>query len=222
MPRSEAQKKADKKYDAKRAGRTRNFATVVYPESAPADWMDKLSDYHVAALISPLHDKDVNPSGELKKAHYHVLVMFENPMNFDTQVKPIFDVMGAVGRENVISARGYARYLCHLDNPEKTPYSASEVVSMGGADYYAVTNLPIDDIKVITEIKNYCRKNEIYSLAELIDIAEVLHPEWYQTIVLNRCYVIDKYLKSLAWEQEHRYVRLVDRANVDPETGEVL
>lgn len=208
---SEKLKAARARADAKRVGRTRNFATVVYPDSAPADWKEKLDQLHVAAFISPLHDKDVNPNGELKKAHYHVLVMFEGPKDYDTQVKPIFDEIGAVGREIVNSARGYARYLCHLDNPEKATYSPSEVLCMGGADYYSVVTLPTDDLKVITEIKRFCRENEIYSLAEIIDIAESLHPEWYSTIVMSRCYVIDKYIKSLEWERASGYVRVENR-----------
>lgn len=208
---SEKLKAARARADAKRVGRTRNFATVVYPDSAPADWKEKLDQLHVAAFISPLHDKDINPNGEPKKAHYHVLVMFEGPKDYDTQVKPIFDEIGAVGREMVNSARGYARYLCHLDNPEKAPYSPSEVVCMGGADYYGVVTLPTDDLKIITEIKKFCRENEIYSLAEIIDIAESLHPEWYSTIVMSRCYVIDKYIKSLEWERASGYVRVENR-----------
>lgn len=208
---SEKLKAARARADSKRVGRTRNFATVVYPDSAPADWKEKLDQLHVAAFISPLHDKDVNPNGELKKAHYHVLVMFEGPKDYDTQVKPIFDEIGAVGREIVNSARGYARYLCHLDNPEKATYSPSEVLCMGGADYYGVVTLPTDDLKVITEIKRFCRENEIYSLAEIIDIAESLHPEWYSTIVMSRCYVIDKYIKSLEWERASGYVRVENR-----------
>lgn len=208
---SEKLKAARARADSKRVGRTRNFATVVYPDSAPTDWKEKLDQLHVAAFISPLHDKDVNPNGELKKAHYHVLVMFEGPKDYDTQVKPIFDEIGAVGREIVNSARGYARYLCHLDNPEKATYSPSEVLCMGGADYYGVVTLPTDDLKVITEIKRFCRENEIYSLAEIIDIAESLHPEWYSTIVMSRCYVIDKYIKSLEWERASGYVRVENR-----------
>lgn len=213
MPTKDSKKlkAARARADAKRVGRTRNFATVVYPDSAPADWKEKLDQLHVAAFISPLHDKDVNPNGELKKAHYHVLVMFEGPKDYDTQVKPIFDEIGAVGREIVNSARGYARYLCHLDNPEKATYSPSEVLCMGGADYYGVVTLPTDDLKVITEIKRFCRENEIYSLAEIIDIAESLHPEWYSTIVMSRCYVIDKYIKSLEWERASGYVRVENR-----------
>ena len=72
--------------------------------------------------------------------------------NFETQVKPIFDDIGGVGREMVNSARGYARYLCHLDNPEKAQYDPAEVRCMGGADYYGITNLPTDDIKMLGEI----------------------------------------------------------------------
>lgn len=31
--------------------RTRNYATVIYPESAPSDWKERLSNTHVAALF---------------------------------------------------------------------------------------------------------------------------------------------------------------------------
>ena len=167
----EKEKLSKAKYDAKRTGRTRNFATVVYPESAPVNWIERLDQHHIAALISPLHDKDKNPSGEPKKAHYHVLLMFESPADYESKVAPIFAEIGGVGREKVGSARGYARYLCHLDNPEKIQYSPSEVCCLGVADYNSIVNLPTDDIKVITEIKNFCRENEVYSLAEIIDIA---------------------------------------------------
>lgn len=207
----EKEKISKAKYDAKRTGRTRNFATVVYPESAPTDWIERLNQQHIASLVSPLHDRDVNPNGELKKPHYHVLLMFESPTDYESKVAPIFAEIGGVGRETVNSARGYARYLCHLDNPEKAQYSPLEVHCFGGADYNSIVSLPTDDVKIITEIKNFCRENEIYSLAEIIDIAETLHPEWYSTIVLSRCYVIDKYIKSLAWEFETGYVRAVKR-----------
>lgn len=215
-------KEARKRADEKRAGRTRNFATVVYPESAPADWKDQLDQLHVAALISPLHDQDTNPSGEQKKPHYHVLVMFEGPKDFELQVKPIFDAIGGVGRENVMSARGYARYLCHLDNPDKHQYNPADVQQFGGADYWGITQLPTDDMKMLLEIFNYIRDNAIYSLAEFIDLAGVYHPEWCSLVALSRGYIVDKYIKSLTWEQETGYVRSADRVKVDPGTGEVM
>ena len=204
-------KEAQKRADAKRTGRTRNFATVVYPESAPVDWIERLDQYHIAALVSPLHDRDTNPNGKSKKPHYHVLLIFESPADYENKVAPIFAEIGAVGREAVNSLRGYARYLCHLDNPEKAQYSPSEVRCMGGADFYAITNLPTDDIKLLSEIFEYIQKNEIYSLAELIEVSRVYRPEWFSMIAMSRCYVIDKFIKSLAWEHETGYVRVADR-----------
>lgn len=214
-------KEVQAKADAKRAGRTRNFATIVYPESAPVDWVDKLIDLHVAALISPLHDQDINPSGEPKKPHYHVLLIFDGPQNFETQVKPIFELIGAVGRENVTSLRGYARYLCHLDNPEKHQYKPSDVRQLSGADYMAITALPTDDIKMLSEVFAYIRENEIYSLAELLDLLPIFRPEWFAMVAMSRGYIVDKYIKSLEWERSSGYVRAADRVKIDQETGEV-
>ena len=57
--------------------RVRNFATVVYPESAPENWQEILAEQFIPAFISPLHDKDINPTGEPKKPHYHVMIMYE-------------------------------------------------------------------------------------------------------------------------------------------------
>ena len=48
------------------AGRTRVYAILVYEDSAPDDWRERLTQEHVAALISPYHDKAVNPDGSQK------------------------------------------------------------------------------------------------------------------------------------------------------------
>lgn len=57
-------------------GRGRNWAFLVYPESAPGNWLDLLDDLKVPAYVSPIHDLDVDGDGVIKKAHYHVLVAF--------------------------------------------------------------------------------------------------------------------------------------------------
>ena len=54
--------------------RTRNYGTVVYPESAPSDWISRLQEQLVPALISPLHDRDINSDGTIKKPHFHVMI----------------------------------------------------------------------------------------------------------------------------------------------------
>ena len=78
-------------------------------------------------MISPLHKDDVNPYGEVKKPHYHVIVMFDSVKTLE-QFAEFADTFGGVGKEKVNSIRGYARYLCHLDNPEKAQYNPYDVV----------------------------------------------------------------------------------------------
>ena len=105
------------------------------PESAPADWMERLDQCHVAALVSPLHDRDTNPSGEPKKPHYHVLLMFESPADYESKVAPIFAEIGAGARDGQFSP-GVCQIPMPPDNPEKAQYSPSEVRCMGGANLF--------------------------------------------------------------------------------------
>ena len=96
-------------------GRTRNYATVLYLESAAENWRYILEQEFVPCFISPYHDKDINADGSIKKPHFHIIIMFDSVKSID-QAKAIFDKIGGVGCEKVNSIRGYARYLCHLDN----------------------------------------------------------------------------------------------------------
>ena len=151
--------------------RTRNFATVVYPESAPENWQDILTQQFVPAFISPLHDKDINPGGDVKKAHYHVMLMFDGVKTAE-QASAIFNLIGGVGCEVVQSIRGYARYLCHLDNPEKVQYSVDDVKSLCGADYTAIIGLPTDKYKAVREMMSYCIDNNVIYYCDLLIYAQ--------------------------------------------------
>ncbi len=182
--------------------RARNFATVVYPDSAPENWREVLTQEHIAAFVSPLHDMDINPSGEKKKPHYHVMLMFDGKKSKD-QVKTIFDKIGGVGFETVQSQRGYARYLKHLDNPEKHQYTDKEVECFGGADYNSVINLPTDRYKAIKEMMTYCKENDIISYSELLEYSAENHYDWFRILCDNGTIVIKEYLKSRTWYTEH-------------------
>ena len=84
--------------DGQKESKTRNWATVVYPESAPEEWRDILIQIHVPSLVSPLHDKDENPNGEPKKPHYHVLLMYDGPRERSLAQKDLSS-FGGVGCE---------------------------------------------------------------------------------------------------------------------------
>lgn len=193
--------------------RFRNFATVVYPESAPTDWQEILAGHFVSAFISPLHDHDKNPTGEDKKPHYHVMLMFDGVKTLD-QAKEIFDTIGGVGLEKVQSIRGYARYLCHLDNPEKAQYLPDDVRCLCGADYSATIGLVTDKYKAIDEIMDFCDLNQIYSYRDLMQYCRKERRDWFRVLCDNGSYVILEYLKSATWSDK--------TANVDTETGEII
>lgn len=181
--------------------RTRNFACVVYPESAPEDWLSILKDEKVSFLASPLHELDINPTGEKKKPHYHVMIMFDN-VKTSKQAEEIFDKIGGVGCEFVNSIRGYARYLCHLDNPEKARYNENEVVAYG-VDYYDIIHLVTDRYAELKNIREFIQCNCITSYAALFDYCAENNDVWFRLLCDNSTYIIKEYLKSMKWELDN-------------------
>lgn len=175
--------------------RTRVFATIVYPDSAPTDWRDKLDNFHVEALISPLHDKDVNPDGTQKKPHYHVLIIFAG-VKTKAQADVIRTAIGGVGWENVASVRGYARYLCHMDNPEKAQYDPENVVEVGGADYQDAIRRAADGVKLIREMTDFIRENDVRFYADFFEWCADNRPDWYESLVTRNTYPVYTYIKS--------------------------
>jgi len=179
--------------------RTRNYATMVYPDSAPVGWHTILAEHKVPALISPLHANDIDPDGTPKKAHWHVIIMFEN-VKTEAQAIEIFDTIGGVGIEALKSLRGHSRYLCHLDNPEKAQYKTDDVISLCGADYQAIIALESDKLNVLREMRAWCEETQTVSYAELLVHAEIHHPTWYRVLCLQGgSPFIDRYQKSLDW-----------------------
>lgn len=181
-------------------GRSRNWATIVYPESAPENWKDILGELKMEAFVSPLHSEDVNPDGEIKKEHYHVLLMFPS-VKTDKQAAEVFNTFGGVGTEQVASLRGYARYLCHLDNPEKHIYDTKDVLSFGGADYYSVITLVTDKYLVLSEILDFCDENHIVYYSELIRWCRQNKFEWFRALVDGGTYMVKEYLKTAQFER---------------------
>ncbi len=188
---------------SKGARRARNFATVVYPESAPENWLEILGEQKIAAFVSPLHNLDVNPTGEVKKEHHHIIVMYEGKKSED-QVREVFDQIGGVGLEVVQSIRGYARYLCHLDNPEKTQYREEDVLSFGGADYPGTIGLAIDKYKCVKEIIEYCIANNVVSYSDLLEYAMEYRFDWFRILCDCGTVVVKEYLKARSWTFAYR------------------
>lgn len=201
---------------ASNKSRTRNYATCVYPESAPSNWKEILAEELVPAFISPLHDKDINPTGEPKKPHHHVILMFDS-LKTKEQAQAIFDKIGGVGCEVINSIRGYSRYLCHLDNPEKAQYSTDDVKALCGADYISVIGLAIDRLKALDEMMDFCDQYNIVSFYKLCKYASVHRSDWSRVLKESGTLYMKEFIKSRKWSIENDEIHIVD-----PETGEYL
>lgn len=180
---------------ANTSSRNRSFATVVYLESAPENWRALLEDLKIPCLISPYHDKDTNPDGSPKKPHFHILFHFEGKKSVE-QVRELVATFGGVGVEVVNSMRGYGRYLCHLDNPEKAQYNISDVVSIGGIDYADLIRSAADRHAIMRQMAEFCIQNDIVELSDLYEYALFNNEEWFQALNDSCAYLFDKYIRS--------------------------
>ena len=198
--------------------KTRNWVTVLYPESAAEGWKDILRGWCCQALLSPLHDKDKDPTGEAKKPHYHLLVMFDGPRS-QSLMEEQFKTLGGVGCQACNSARGYARYLCHMDNPEKYQYPVEQVEAFGGANYLDIIALESDRRATIAEMCDWCDAEGCISFAELCREARKNHPTWWQAITSNSTMIMFRYIRSLEDEMDKgRFRKPVPPTVVEMET----
>lgn len=169
---------------------------------APMDWKEVLADCHVPAVVSPLHAFDLNPDGTIKKPHYHVMILFDG-VKTQKQADEIFDKIHGVGREEIGSTRGYARYMLHMDNPEKFRYT-EKPLCMCGVDFNAIVHLPTDDIGILRDMLCYIRTNHIVSFAQFMDICMVSNEDWFAALATRSAYIVKEYIKSLDWESKQR------------------
>lgn len=146
----------------------RYWAFVLYPESAPPDWIEHLQMLGITSAVSPLHDLDVNADGEIKKEHYHIILCYNGPTTFNNVKSLTVDTLNATIPQPLESIKGYYRYLTHQDNPEKAHYSESDIKCLNGFnifDYIDVTGLEKTRLKV--SVIDDIIKHNIREYAEL-------------------------------------------------------
>lgn len=179
--------------------RTRNYATVIYPELAPANWKEVLENQCIPAFISPLHNKDLDLEGNRKKEHYHVMLLFEGCKTKE-QAKEVFDSIGGVGVEPIKNSKSYARYLCHIDNKDKEQYDINDVISLSGADYSTMIMLARDKYTAIGEMIEFCIANDMISYAMLLLYAKKNRFDWFKVLCDSGTVTMVQFLKSRNWE----------------------
>ena len=181
------------------AAKKRNWAFVVYPESAPTEWRHILRQTGLQCAISPLHDKDKYVEGapdaeHEKKAHWHVIAVYSGPTS-PRVVKAITDSLNAPAPIALDSVRGYYRYLTHKDNPDKYQYDERDIETLNGfnvSDFVELTRSEVNEIK--RRLQGVIRQSGITEYCDLMDL--LLDSEMYleHDVASSHTYFFDKYI----------------------------
>lgn len=177
-------------------GKKRNWATVVYPESAPENWIEVLKISGVQSAISPLHDKDINSDEQEKKPHWHVILTYGSPTT-QNNVKGLCERIGGVGQIALDSVRGMYRYLTHEDSPDKFQYDKKDIITLNGfsiLDFIELTRTEI--LKIKKELVVLIMVENFIEYADFINYLLEKGSDEFLDVGMSNTYFFDKYLSS--------------------------
>lgn len=174
----------------------RNWTFLVYPESAPADWVSKLQATGLPVAISPLHDKDINPDGDPKKAHYHVIVCYSGPITYNV-VLALTQSLGQPIPKPLEQVRGMYRYFTHMDNPEKYQYDSTGISCLNGFNIMDFVDLTKSEVlKIKLDLQAFIRASNILEYADLMDnLQDGSNMDWYD-VASSNTFFFEKYITS--------------------------
>ena len=131
------------------------WSCIVYPDSAPENWLQTLQATGMQIAVSPLHDKDswnhespemVHPVtgeiipkgarykvGDRKKAHWHVIVKCDKKCSWREMNALLQKILHCPYIQKCRSLRNAYDYFLHINNPEKYQgYFKDEIIKMNG------------------------------------------------------------------------------------------
>lgn len=182
--------------------KARHWAIILYPESVVEDWKSILQATGCEIAISPLHNKDFNPNGELKKEHWHIIVSYANTTTFNN-VKLLTEQLNAPIPQSINSVKGAIRYFTHKDNPEKAQYDSQEIECLNGFDldgYVELTKTEKYEIK--NEIIKYIKQNNVIHYIDLVTDLQKINYDWFKVCVDNT--ILFSALVTSQWKKGKR------------------
>lgn len=174
--------------------RTRNWGFIFYPDSAPANWREVLTEHHIDIVISPLHDKDINPTGEPKKPHWHGALIFDGPKT-QAQAQEIVNTVNGTNVIDIKSLNGNIRYFTHIDNPEKAQYNKEDIIVIGSYDIDEAFKKSIDKYNTIGEMIDYIEENNITEFFMFLKYCRDEKDDWFKSLC-DSSYIIREYITS--------------------------
>lgn len=179
--------------------KSRYWTNLIYPDSAPGNWINILIQTHLPISISPCHDRDIkNPlTGEMDKPHFHVLYCFDGPTTQANINRICQDELNGTVALQVYSVKGLYDYFVHPEDTCKVPYAESDRMNLNGFDIRNYTQLTSqEEIILVKQIKKYIRENQIIEYSELNDFLEEEDLQAFDYVIHHTIY-FNTYLTSL-------------------------
>ncbi len=201
-------------FDPRKSGKAWEF--VVYPESAPSEWVENLVSFGVPFAISPLHDKDISANGEPKKAHYHVICVWPNGTKWQTATT-VCDITNGPCCIPCANIRTKYDYLTHKNDPNKAQYDPADIQVFNGfaiSKYETLTSAEVNTM--VIELTNMCRENQFTDYSDLMFHLVDCEMWDHFDVASNRTIYFANLIKGI-WRHAAK-----NTIKVDPSTGEVL
>ncbi len=186
--------------------RSTTWTFIIYPESAPSNWVDILKELHVPFIVSPLHNKDVNDkaTGELKKPHYHCIIRFRSKKSFVQIKTEICDKVNGPIPQPVADFAMMVRYLAHMDDPDKYQYDKEDIQVYGNIDIKEyIYNKREYQYEILKEILDFCEKFDIQEYSTIVNYAKDERKTWFPFVTKIFRATIDSYVRSQRYAAEH-------------------
>ncbi len=185
------------------------WTAIVYEDSAPEDWRDIIKISGLKCAISPYHDKDINPTGEPKKPHWHIILCWDGPTTYNNARKFVQGELNTPIPKDLKSVRGMYNYLSHKDNPEKAQYDEKLIEHLNGfnlAEFVELTRGEVND--AIKNTFKLIREVGITEYSSLLDFLEDndLGNEW--DVAKNNVILFNTYLASRRYAEQQAAERL--------------
>jgi hypothetical protein len=213
--------------------KARYFTFLLYPESIPADWKQRLELIGVPIAISPLHDKDKSDvDGQTyKKAHYHVIYVARNPVTPESVRIKIKRLLGdeSIAKVQIVirSMESMYLYLTHESKDavekKKHKYSKHDITLLNNFDIDRYITLDVEDKDDM--LNDVCDLIDDHNLANMRELRRFLkaHGSEYgipgikvvNSVLRAHTGLIRLYFDAVY--QERKY----GRGDINKETGEI-
>lgn len=176
----------------------RIWGFVGYSESLPGNWLDVLKQSGLQFAVSPLHEFDVDENGELKKPHYHFIIVYSGPTTFNNVKNFVCGQLNSPIPIPLESVRGYYRYFTHIDHPDKYQYDEKDIQCYNGfaiQNYTELTHYEVSLLKrklcsIIKQEKlleyadliDYCMNNELWDLFDIASSHTIFFARYLDSI----------------------------------------